>query len=274
MGAMAMQRRRTMIYVMILFGLAWVSQCLALFGSSLTRLARSSAAAALVLSAPLGNAASAMVDVQGLMRSGARSFAEGRVKESVETFREVERLRPEMRPYLWQKGIAEFAVGDFKECASQFADDLKMHPEDAEESIFLLACDYRSQETEKAQGNGDDSVLAAAANRLLSAQRTADRRAVMNTVLDVFTGQKSPDALRAFAAAADRSASPLKQQQQFYAALYLGLFSESALHDKAAASDEYSKALETDYAKGVGAGDFMVTTARVLQARLRAESDQ
>jgi hypothetical protein len=206
------------------------------------------------------------VSVQQLLRDGAENFVAGRVPESVASFREAERLAPNLRPNLWQKGLAEYANGDYTLCASQFSDGLRSHPADAEETVFFLACKFRTSK------NGIDSHVMDAALNEAAAARKLDRRAVMNIVYDVFAGRQAPDALENILSAVPATSSltpgyTLDQQQRFYAALYLGLHAEAVLGNEARAADLYEQALSMEYSKANN--DYMVATCQVLLNRLR-----
>lgn len=41
-----------------------------------------------------------------------------------------------MRPYLWQRGLSLYYVGQYEEGAKQFRDDVAVNPNDTEESIW------------------------------------------------------------------------------------------------------------------------------------------
>ena len=232
-----------------------------------TMFRRTAASFLLVATAPLSPVLA--VSVQELLRDGAQNFVAGRVSESVASFREAERLAPNLRPNLWQKGLAEYANGDYTACASQFSDGLRSHPTDAEETVFFLACKFRAL----AKDGIDSHVLDAALNEA-AATRKPDRRAVMNIVYDVFAGRQAPDALEKILSAVPSSLTTgytintLDQQQRFYAALYLGLHAEAVLGDEARAANLYEQALRLEYSK-TASNDYMVATCRVLFNRLR-----
>ena len=230
-----------------------------------TMFRRTAASFLLVATAPLSPVLA--VSVQELLRDGAQNFVAGRVSESVASFREAERLAPNLRPNLWQKGLAEYANGDYTSCASQFSDGLRSHPTDAEETVFFLACTFRATK------NGIDSHVLDAALNEAAAARKPDRRAVMNIVYDVFAGRQAPDALEKILSAVPSSLTTgytintLDQQQRFYAALYLGLHAEAVLGDETRAANLYEQALHLEYSKATN--DYMVATCRVLFNRLR-----
>lgn len=195
--------------------------------------------------------------VQELLRDGSRNFAEGKLQESVLKFKEAESMQPSLRPYLWQKGIAEFGLGDYDSCASQFKADLTIpaHLQDSEESIFLVACEAKKQASQG--GRYSDAI------NQLPKDRVADRRQVMNKVYEVFAQSQPPSSLAALVSSP--ASTMLEKQQQFYSAFYLGLYYES-LSSTNRAIDYYTLALDTPYAKSQS--DFMVTTCKVYRDRL------
>jgi len=225
-------------------------------------------------------------NVNELLLQGSRQFEAGKLRESVDSFREAEILRPDLRANLWQKGLAQYAVGEYGLCAAQFHDGLAAHPQDAEEAVFYLACLARlppdtnsSQEPRRARQEEVDAV---------DAVRRPDRRQVMNRVYEVFAGRQSPEVLEELLLTTDPPPNfnfdnrlLLLDQQRFYAGFYLGLHAESVLGDDARAFEFFQKALGLEYARpaaGVGPGamsadrDYMVRTCKVLRNRMRMKT--
>ena len=63
-------------------------------------------------------------------------FRGNRVEESIEDFDAALSASPSMRPYLWQRGLSLYYVGQYEEGAKQFRDDVAVNPNDTEESIW------------------------------------------------------------------------------------------------------------------------------------------
>ena len=84
-------------------------------GGLLAAAASSSSAAA---AAPTGG------DPNALVRRGMQRFRENDVEGSVADFDAALAARPAMRPYLWQRGLSLYYLGDFAEAAQQFRDDV------------------------------------------------------------------------------------------------------------------------------------------------------
>lgn len=198
-----------------------------------------------------------------LMSEGSEAFERNEIDKSVAAFRAAEEKNPSMSPYLWQKGIAEYAAGDYEACARQFKADLTVpaHAADSEESIFYLACEARAQ-AQRGSGSGSSSTPDASAAyqqalQSLPSQRVRDRREIMNAIFAVFAQKQPPTSL-----APSASQTP---QQTYYALFYRGFYAEVAAGDAAEAQRLYGEALQTPYARS--ASDFMVTVCKVFSAR-------
>lgn len=194
-----------------------------------------------------------------LMSEGSEAFERNEIDKSVAAFRAAQEKNPSMSPYLWQKGIAEYAAGDYEACARQFKADLTVpaHAADSEESIFYLACEARAQPQRGTTTTPDPSEAYQQALQSLPSQRVRDRRDIMNAIFAVFAQKQPPTSL-----APSASQTP---QQTYYALFYRGFYAEVAAGDAAEAQRLYGEALQTPYARS--ASDFMVTVCKVFSAR-------
>lgn len=190
-------------------------------------------------------AAAQRIDVQtrGLLASAIDDFLAGRVAESVVLFDRVVKQAPEVAPDLWQRGIALYYVGRYRDCRAQFESHRTVNPNDVENPAWHFLCVARAESPARA--------LAA----LLPVG--PDQRSPMREVYQMFQGKLPPE--KVLAAAGE---SPLSQ---FYAELYVGLYYEAtgneprALeHLKRAASDRFR------------VGGYMHTVAR-LHPMVRAK---
>lgn len=181
-----------------------------------------------------------------LVRDGMAAFASGKIDESIELYDRVLRAQPEMRPYLWQRGLSLFYADRFVEGAAQFADDVSVNPNDTEEQLWHLLCLAR------VDGRG---LAKARAARL---QVGRDRRPVMRAVQALFLdgGASSLRALTELAENGDAS-------ERFYAALYLGLYFEAEGAPPGEARRWVRAAVASRYAGAAGAADPMVDLAKV-----------
>jgi lipoprotein NlpI len=169
-------------------------------------------------------------------------FLAGRVAQSVVGFDQVVKLAPEAAPQLWQRGIALYYVGRYRDCRAQFESHRTVNPNDVENPAWHFLCVARAESPEKARA----ALLPVG----------PDQRSPMREIYQMFRGSLSPEAV--LAAGGD------SQSGRFYAELYVGLYYEATGNDqkalehlRAAASDRYASA-----------GGYMHTVA-TLHPRLR-----
>jgi lipoprotein NlpI len=187
------------------------------------------------------------IDVQtrGLLENGIDAFLAGRVEESVVLFDRVAKQAPGLAPELWQRGIALYYVGRYRDCRAQFESHRTVNPNDVENPAWHFLCVARAE------------TPARALTALLPVG--PDQRSPMREVYQMFQGTLPPE--RVLAAAGDSLSA------QFYAELYVGLYYEAtgdptrALeHLKLAASDRFR------------IGGYMHTVAR-LHPMVRLKPD-
>ena len=172
-------------------------------------------------------------------------FANARIDESVRGFDRVVQLSPQSAPYLWQRGIALYYAGKFKECRAQFESHRTVNPNDVENAAWHYLCVARAESPERAR------------TALLPVG--PDARRPMREVLDMFAGKLKPaDVLRA---AGD---SP---EAVFYAHLYIALYNEG-LGKIPQSIDEIRLAADPKFES---AGGYMHMVARV-HLRLREKT--
>ena len=170
-------------------------------------------------------------------------FRNGRVAESAAGFDNLAKLAPEIAPELWQRGIALYYAGRYKDCRAQFESHRTVNPNDVENAAWHFLCVARAESPEKAR------------SALLPVG--PDARVPMRQVYEMFRGKLTPQDVLA--------AAGTQLDSQFYARLYLGLYFEAlgnkplALeHIKAAAADRFA-----------AAGGYMHTVAKVHLAILQ-----
>ena len=162
-------------------------------------------------------------------------FQGGRVAESVAEFDNVAKLVPDEAPYLWQRGIALYYAGRYRDCREQFESHRAVNPNDVENAAWHFLCVTRAESVEKARA----ALLPVG----------PDARVPMREVYQMFQGELSPDKVLAVAGV----------QSEFYAHLYVGLYfdalgrkADALAHIRAAAADRYATA-----------GGYMHIVARV-----------
>jgi lipoprotein NlpI len=175
-------------------------------------------------------------DVRAVFEDAVADFRAARVEQSARGFDEVAQLAPGAAPELWQRGIALYYAGRYKECRAQFESHRTVNPNDVENAAWHFLCVARA------------SSPAEARRALLPVG--PDERVPMRQIYSMFRGEATPDAVT--------EAAGNDAEAQFYAHLYVGLYLESlgrhpdALpHLRLAAQDRYA------------AGGYMHTVARV-----------
>jgi tetratricopeptide (TPR) repeat protein len=193
-----------------------------------------------VVAAPA--AAQAPRDPQAIFERAVADFLGGRLAESVSGFDALARAEPGLAPQLWQRGIALYYAGRYKDCRLQFESHRTVNPNDVENAAWHFLC--------MARGESPQAARAA----LLPVG--PDARAPMRQVYDMLRGTLKPEEV--LAAAGDRPES------QFYAHLYVGLYAE-ALGDKARALEHIKAAADDRFA----AGGYMHSVAKLHLDRLQ-----
>jgi lipoprotein NlpI len=146
-------------------------------------------------------------------------FQAGRVAEAASGFDQVARLLPDQAPQLWQRGIALYYAGRYKDCRAQFESHRTVNPDDVENAAWHFACVARAESPEKAKA----ALLPVG----------PDGRRPMREIYQMFQGTLTP-AQVLMAAGSDPRAL-------FYAQLYVGLYSE-AIGDRSRAKDYIGRA--------------------------------
>lgn len=181
-------------------------------------------------------------DTQALLQRAGDDFEAARIEESVRGFDEVARRAPKAAPQLWQRGIALYYVGRYKDCRAQFESHRTVNPNDVENAAWHFLCVARA------------SSAAEARKALLPVG--PDGRVPMRQIYSMFQGEIPPVKV------IDAAGPSL--EAQFYAHLYAGLYlealgkgSDAAGYIRTAAQDRYA------------AGGYMHTVARVHLALMQ-----
>jgi lipoprotein NlpI len=187
-------------------------------------------------------AACAQSPAQQALDRGIAHFQAGRIAESVAEFDTVVRLAPREAPYLWQRGIALYYAGRYRDCREQFESHRTVNPDDVENAAWHFLCVARAESPEQAKA----ALLPVG----------PDARVPMREVYQMLQGTLSAERVLA---AGDRGV-----ESAFYARLYVGLYydalgqeADALTHIRAAAADRYAEA-----------GGYMHMVARVHLAAL------
>ena len=171
-------------------------------------------------------------------------FLAGRITESVTGFDQVVKLAPEAAPQLWQRGIALYYAGRYRDCRAQFESHRTVNPNDVENPAWHFLCVARAESPEKARA----ALLPVG----------PDQRSPMREIYQMFKGTITPDAVL--------KAAGGELSSQFFAELYVGLYYD-ALNDAARAREHLTAAASPRFAD---AGGYMYRVA-TLHPRLRSK---
>jgi lipoprotein NlpI len=149
-------------------------------------------------------------DAAALVSKGMRKFRDNDVAGALADFDRAAQLDPQSAPQLWQRGIADYYAGKFRDGRRQFELHQTVNPHDVENAAWHFLCVARID------------GLPAAKKSLLKIDTTRDSRVPMAEVYELYAGRGSPEAVLRAAA---RAATP---QAAMYANLYLGLYYEAA----------------------------------------------
>ena len=176
-------------------------------------------------------------DVRAIMNQAVADFRAGRIVQSVEGFDRVAKLSPADAPYLWQRGIAQYYAGQFRQCRDMFVSHRAVNPDDVENAAWHFLCVARAESPE------------AARKQILPVG--PDARVPMREVYRMFKGEMT-QAQVLKAAGSDPTA-------QFFARLYIGLYLE-ATGNRDAGRVQIEIAAEDRFAR---VGGYMHDVARV-----------
>lgn len=180
-------------------------------------------------------------DVRAIMEKATADFRGGRVEQSLEGFDRAAALSPADAPYLWQRGIAQYYAGRFRECRDMFVSHRTVNPDDVENAAWHFLCVARAESPD------------AARRQMLPVG--PDARVPMREVYRLFKGELT-QAQVIKAAGTDPSG-------QFFARLYIGLYLE-AIGQREAGRAQIAIAAEPRFAR---AGGYMHDVARVHMQR-------
>lgn len=167
-----------------------------------------------------------LVAADTLLRSGDS-------KRAVELFDKYIEGRPESKPYLWQRGIALYFLGRYKDGAEQFEVHRKVNPNDVENAAWHFLCVAQRDSPEAA--------------RKLLLPAPDDSRPPMKEVLTMLSSGDTKIVTTRMNSFAEGSAAG--KSAKFYGNFYLGLYAD-ALDDQKTATkflDAASKGAPKNY---------------------------
>jgi lipoprotein NlpI len=149
---------------------------------------------------------------QEVMDKAVTDFEQGRVAQSARGFDTLAAMGPDIAPELWQRGIALYYAGRYKDCRAQFESHRTVNPADVENAAWHFLCVARQESAENAR------------KALLPVG--PDSRVPMTRIYEMFQGKRKPEEVLAAAGSQNRA--------QFYAELYVGLYYEATGNKKLA----------------------------------------
>jgi len=183
--------------------------------------------AALLLTVITGRPAAGQPDSDALMARADAALLAGRVEDAVAGFDAVVAARPATAPYLWQRGIALYYAGRYKDCRLQFESHRYVNPDDVENAAWHFLCAAR------------ETSFAAARRSLLPVG--PDRRSPMREAYEMLRGTMTPEDVL--------ESGKGSISGRFFGALYVALYydaqgdrARTLAHMTTAASDEFARA--------------------------------
>jgi len=178
-------------------------------------------------------------EAAALVSRGVQKFRNNDIAGSLADFDRAAELDPKLAPQLWQRGIADYYSGKYREGRRQFELHQTVNPNDVENAAWHFLCVVRLDGLEAAQKS------------LLKVDSKRDTRVPMPEIYEMLGGHGSPEYVLN---AAQRDGTP---QAELYANLYVGLFLE-AIGDKGPAQPYIRRAAATR-----GPSSFMRDVAKV-----------
>jgi len=176
-------------------------------------------------------------DIRAIMDRAMADFRAGRIEQSLDGFDRVAKISPADAPYLWQRGIAQYYAGKYRECRDMFVSHRTVNPDDVENAVWHFLCVARAESPD------------AARRQMLPVG--PDARVPMREVYRMFKGEMTQAQVMK-AAGSDLSA-------QFFARLYVGLYLE-ATGNRGGGRAQIEIAAEDRFAR---VGGYMHDVARV-----------
>ena len=184
--------------------------------------------------------------VRSLVTDGVDLFRKGEFGRSIHSFDLAIKKKPDLEPYLWQRGLALYFDKRFRECSAQFKVDVTVNPRDTEEAIWDYIC--RSEEP-------SHSTLH------LMKLSEPDKRRVMQLTYEVFQGNVDWYEL-------EKLSSKSSETTYFYSKLYLSLYFHTINEDDKSLAF-IREALNSNYALlELDNRDLMISVAKHFEKSL------
>lgn len=172
-------------------------------------------------------AAGEVKDVRKLMDLGEQFYAAADMQRSVQAYDLVLEANPDLKPRLWQRGLALYYNQEYLRGVEQFESHQTLNTQDVENSVWHLLCQSKLSSVDAAR----QSMI----------QIEGDFRVPMKQVFEMFAGTGTPeDVLNA----CGYQAGSLRESSELYHGLiYVGLYHEM-MGDQKASLDAMEQAVE------------------------------
>jgi tetratricopeptide (TPR) repeat protein len=164
-------------------------------------------------------------------------FLAGRLNESLVGFDRVVTLAPQAAPELWQRGIALYYAGRYRDCRAQFESHRTVNPNDVENPAWHFMCVAKAESPATARA----ALLPVG----------PDQRSPMREIYEMFRGTMQPVEIL--------TAGGNQPSARFFAELYVGLYYD-AIGDRSRALPHLRNAANPKYAP---AGGYMHRVAEL-----------
>lgn len=154
-------------------------------------------------------------------------FATGQMKSSALLYDDVLEDRPEIKPRLWQRGLALYYAEEFEKGVDQFDTHQEFNSQDVENSVWHLLCKSRISSVDEARKS------------MIQIER--DTRIPMKQVFEMFAGKGSPQEV--LDACGYVKGEERKDSSIYHGLIYVGLFHEM-MGDQEASNNSMKEALK------------------------------
>lgn len=170
-------------------------------------------------------------DLGAFVARGEMNYMSGNMEDAVSDFDEAIKLNPEVKPQLWQRGLALYYLERFEDGIEQFEVHQTINGQDVENAAWHFACVAKSSSFDSAREN------------MIPIE--SDSRVPMMQVHQLFSGTLTPDEVIEAAKKGNPTETTLARNK-FYAHFYIGLYYEAKgdtencqKHMKLAAAEEH-----------------------------------
>jgi lipoprotein NlpI len=194
-------------------------------------------------------------DAAVLQRRAESHCLLGRIAASVRDFDRVTALEPQSAAHNWQRGIALYYAGRFKDGADQFEQHRTVNPQDVENAAWHYLC--------LSKALGPEAGPPAARTKLIPIR--SDPRLPLMKVHEMFAGTATPTDVLAAAEAGKPDADELRERL-FYGHLYIALFHEA--NGRGAEGARHARLAAATYAVDGYMGDVARLHAWLAEAKV------